>query len=82
MTVGLPSAVQIIMAWRVNKWIVERNAMEVGRYAYRGHAMARVRALAADAQREGLECYLLIREKDGAWRERPCPGGHADELDP
>jgi hypothetical protein len=82
MTVGAPSAMQIIMAWRANKWIVERNAIEVGRYAYRGHAMARVRALAAEAMRAGLECYLLVREKDGSWRERPCPHGRADDLEP
>jgi hypothetical protein len=82
MTGGEPAAVQIIMAWRANKWIVERNTVEVGRYAYRGHALARVRSVAAAAQRDGLDCYLLIREKDGAWRERACPTGRGDEFDP
>jgi len=64
---------QIIVAWRGNKWVVERDAVGVGAYAYRSHAMDMARALAAKASRLGENCYLLIREQDGAWQERPCP---------
>jgi hypothetical protein len=64
---------QILVAWRVNKWVVERNAFQVASYAYRVHAIEHARALAAEAQAAGLQCYLLIREQTGAWSERPCP---------
>ena len=64
---------QIIVAWRVNKWVVEQDAAEVGTYAYRTHAMDRARTLAAQAFAAGDDCYLLIREQDGHWIERPCP---------
>jgi hypothetical protein len=64
---------QILMAWRGNRWVVERNTVEVGAYAYRTHAMERAKALSADAYAAGEECYLLIREPDGQWQERPCP---------
>jgi hypothetical protein len=61
---------QIVVAWRRNKWVVERNAVEIGTYAYRPHAMDRARGLAAEAHSQGIECYLLIREPDGRWTER------------
>ncbi len=68
---------QIIVAWRVNKWIVERDATEMGAYAYRAHALERARTLAAEAGDGG---YLLIREQDGRWIERPLPKGGASEA--
>lgn len=68
-----PTAMQIMVAWRDNKWVVERNALQVAAYAYRVHAIDHARSLAAEAQASGLECYLLIREQDGRWSERPCP---------
>jgi hypothetical protein len=64
---------QIIVAWRANKWVVERDAVEVGAYAYRTHALDRARSLAGEAEAAGEDCYLLIREQDGQWIERPCP---------
>jgi hypothetical protein len=73
MTVAKPSALQILLAWRDNKWLVQMNAAEVGAYAYRSHAMAAARRLAAEAAAAGLDCYMLIRERDGAWVERSCP---------
>lgn len=68
-----PSAMQILVAWRDIKWVVLQNAMEVGAYAYRTHAMDMARALSAQALAEGLDCYMLIREQDGHWEEHPCP---------
>jgi len=73
MNVGKPTAMQILVAWRGNKWIVERDTAEVGAYAYRSHAMEMARHLAADAAAEGRDCYMLVREQDGAWEEHPCP---------
>lgn len=73
MRVDKPTAVQIIVAWRHNRWVVSRDAVEVGRYAYRNHAMEMARALAGEIRAEGLDCYLLIREPDGRWDERRCP---------
>jgi hypothetical protein len=73
MNVVKPTAMQILMAWRDNKWIVLRNAAEVGAYAYRAHAMEMARRLAAEAVATGADCYMLIRERDGSWEERPCP---------
>jgi len=73
MLVDKPTVMQILVAWRDNKWIVERNAVEVGAYAYRVHAIDRAKALAAEAAASGIDCYLLIRERDGAWSEHPCP---------
>jgi hypothetical protein len=67
------AAMQIIVAWRDNKWVVLKNAAEVGAYAYRTHAMDMARTLAAEAQDEGRDCYMLVRERDGAWDEQPCP---------
>ena len=79
MEVDKPTAVQILVAWRDNKWVVLRNAMEVGAYAYRAHAMAMARALAADAAISALDCYMLVREQDGRWEERPCPKAGRDD---
>jgi hypothetical protein len=73
MSVAKSTAMQILLAWRDNKWVVLRNAAEVGAYAYRSHAMAMARRLAAEAADAGVECYMLIREQDGSWEERPCP---------
>lgn len=73
MSVEKSTAMQILIAWRDNKWTVSRNAVEVGAYAYRTHAMEMARRLSAEATELGVECYLLLREKDGAWSERPCP---------
>jgi len=73
MSVAEPTAVQILLAWRDNKWVVLKNAAEVGAYAYKSHAMAMARRLAADAAAAGRDCYMLIRDEDGRWEERPCP---------
>jgi hypothetical protein len=73
MNVEKSTAMQILIAWRENKWIVSRNAVEVGAYAYRSHAMDMARRLHAEALALGVDCYLLLREKDGSWSERPCP---------
>ena len=73
MSVAKPTAVQLLMAWRENKWVVARDNIDVAAYAYRNHAMGCVRTLAAEAARAGAACYLLIREPDGRWTERPCP---------
>lgn len=73
MLVEKPTVMQILVAWRDNRWVVERNAAEVGAYAYRVHAIERAKALAAEAAAQGVDCYLLIRERDGVWSERPCP---------
>ena len=73
MDVEKPTALQILVAWRDNKWVVLRDTVQVGAYAYRTHAMERARALAAEARALGLECYMLVRERDGAWDERRCP---------
>lgn len=67
------AATQIMVAWRDNKWVVSRDAAEVAAFAYRTHAMDMARTLAAEASGAGLDCYLLIREQDGRWEERPCP---------
>ena len=73
MRVDRPTSVQILLAWRETKWVVARNAEEMGSYPYRTHAMEAVRRLSAEAHAAGLDCYLLVRERDGAWDERPCP---------
>lgn len=64
---------QILVAWRETRWIVSRNAVEIGAYAYRNHAMERARALSREIADAGRECYFLIREKDGGWIERAGP---------
>jgi hypothetical protein len=73
MNVDHPTAIQILVAWRDNKWVVLRNAVEVGAYAYRNHAMDMARSLHAEAVALGVECYMLVRERDGRWDEKPCP---------
>lgn len=73
MDVDKPTGVQILVAWRDNKWVVSRNAVPVGAYAYRTHAMDMARALSAQAAAEGLDCYMLVRERSGRWDELPCP---------
>jgi hypothetical protein len=73
MDVDKPTAMQIIVAWRDNKWTVLRNAAEVGSYAYRAHAIDMARTLSAEANDLGLECYMLVREQNGRWEEHPCP---------
>lgn len=80
MSVDKPTAMQILLAWRDNKWVVSRNAVEVGAYAYRAHAMDMARRLSAEAVELQIDCYLLLREKDGAWSERPCPRPGKDEA--
>jgi len=73
MNVAKPTPTQILLAWRDNRWIVLKNAAEVGAYAYKSHAMAMARRLASEAAEAGLDCYMLIRDQDGRWDERPCP---------
>jgi len=72
------SAVQILVAWRDNKWVVLRDTAQMGSYAYRQHAMAMARTLSAQAAEQGLDCYMLVREQDGRWDEHPCPKPTAD----
>jgi hypothetical protein len=72
MKVVRSTRIQFLMAWRANKWVVSRDNVEVAAFAYRNHAAACVRTLAAEARRSGLDWYLLIRERDGRWLERPC----------
>lgn len=64
---------QILIAWRDNHWVVSRDAVEAGAYAYRNHAMDMVRALSAEEAEAGRACYMLLLDKDGHWEERPCP---------
>lgn len=73
MSVEKSTAMQILVAWRDNKWVVSRDAVEVGAYAYRTHAMDMAKRLHAEAIALGIECYMLLREKDGGWEERRCP---------
>jgi hypothetical protein len=73
MEVEKPTAMQIIVAWRDNKWVLLRDTVEMGSYAYRPHAMDAARTLAAEAQATGRDCYMLVREQDGRWDEQPCP---------
>lgn len=73
MNVVQPTTMQILVAWRDTKWVVLRNTLEVGAYAYKSHAMETARRLAAEAAEAGLDCYMLVRERDGRWDERPCP---------
>ena len=73
MSVDKPTAMQILVAWRDTKWIVARNAAPVGAYAYRVHAMEMARRLSAEALALGVDCYMLVRERDGRWEERACP---------
>lgn len=82
MGVDKPTKLQILLAWRENKWVVSRNAEEVGAYPYRAHAMDMVRRLVAEAAAAGLECYMLVREADGRWDERPCPPVRAGRSRP
>lgn len=73
MNVGKPTATQILLAWCDTKWVVQRDTMEVGAYAYRAHAMEMARSLAAEAAADGRDCYMLVRDRDGHWREHPGP---------
>ena len=74
MDVEKPTAVvQLLVAWRANRWVLSVNAVEVGVYAYRAHAIDAARTRSAEAWSQDKECYLLIREKDGSWREQRCP---------
>lgn len=73
MSVEKSTAVQVLVAWRDNRWIVSRNAVETGVYVYRTHAMEAARILAVEAVELGFGCYMLVREMDGSWDERPCP---------
>ncbi|HEY8571634.1 hypothetical protein [Phenylobacterium sp.] len=73
MTVDQPTVMQILVAWRHNKWVVARNAVEVGAYAYRVHAIEMAQRLSAEARKLGIACYMLVRDKGGQWQERSCP---------
>jgi hypothetical protein len=79
MTVENPTVLQIIVAWRNNKWVLERNTVEVGAYAYRVHAIEGARRLSAEAVRLGVACYMLVRDKAGTWQERSCPRPSSEE---
>lgn len=73
MIVDKPTLMQILVAWRDNKWIVSRNAEEVGAYAYKTHALDRARGLTAEAVALGVRCYMLVRSEAGTWEEQACP---------
>jgi hypothetical protein len=73
MNVDNPTATQLLVAWRDSRWIVSRDNIEIGAYAYRSHAMDHARTLATQEAAAGRRCYMLIREQDGSWSEHPCP---------
>lgn len=73
MSVDNSTDMLILVAWRETKWVVSRNGVAVGAYAYRTHAMDKARTLTAEAQAQGIGCFMLIRDKAGDWTERPCP---------
>ncbi len=73
MDVEQSTATQVLVAWRDNRWIVSRNTVEIGVYAYRTHALEIARKIAQEAVILGQPCYILIREADGHWEEKPCP---------
>lgn len=73
MSVEKSTAVQVLIAWRDNRWVVSRNAVETGVYVYRTHAMDAARGIAVEAVSLGLGCYMLVRDMDGSWEEKPCP---------
>lgn len=79
MTVDNPTVLQILMVWRDRKWVVSRNAEEVGAYAYRTHAIDMARTLAAEAKALGIACYMLVRDETGEWQERNCPRPREDD---
>ena len=73
MNVDDPTAIQILVAWQPRKWVVSRNTVPIGAYAYRRHAMDAARTVAAQAAALGVCCYLLVRDQSGQWSEHPCP---------
>lgn len=72
MSVDNPTDMLVLVAWRDTKWVVSRNGVAVGAYAYRTHAMDMARKLSAEAHAAGLGCFMLIRDKAGDWKEKPC----------
>lgn len=73
MNVEKPTRVQLMVAWRDNKWVVARDSHEVASYGFKAAAMEGARRVAGEIAAEGLECYMLVRERDGSWEERACP---------
>jgi hypothetical protein len=73
MDVDKPTRVQLMVAWRDNRWVVARDSQELAAYGFRGAALEAARRVAGRIAQEGRDCYLLVLERDGRWRERPCP---------
>lgn len=73
MMVDNPTRVQLMVAWRENKWIVSRDSQEVAAYAFKSAAMDGARRVAAEIAAAGMHCYMLIRDRNGHWEERTCP---------
>lgn len=73
MTVENPTRVQLMVAWRDNKWVVSRDSQEIAAYAFKSAAMEGARRIAGEIAADGMHCYMLIREQDGSWEERACP---------
>ena len=64
--------VQIIVAWVDPAWVVLCDAAELGAFDSLETALARAHAVAAEATARDTDCSLLIRDREGVWREEPC----------
>lgn len=67
--------VHLLRAWRGDRWVVLKDSVEMGSHADEAAAVSHVAALAraAGAVRSS-DCLYLIRDRDGSWRDEPCPG--------
>lgn len=67
--------VHLLRAWRGDRWVVIKDSVEMGSHADEDAAITHVASLArASGATHHSECLYLVRDRDGSWRDEPCPG--------
>jgi len=67
--------VHLLRAWRADRWVVLKDSVEMGSHEDEAAAVAHVAALARESGlSHASQCLYLVRDRDGSWRDEPCPG--------
>ncbi len=67
------AVVQLVVEWRTNEWVLLKDAVQYAESPSKAHILEVAAALSKQAGLEGYDCEMLVRDRDGEWRDEPCP---------
>ena len=67
------AVVQLVVEWRTNEWALLKDGVQYLASPSKAHVLEVAAALSKQAALEGFDCEMLVRERDGEWREEACP---------